>query len=172
MSHITICTFIKRIEKYFFITAKHLEALAEDQGFTLNDVIFEEYQQLNKNNIFSNILARTKDRTRIYVFLGKTKHLVKFMDQMSLERMFVEGKYMVIYLDHEVLRHQDLGLRLWEKEATVHQDRCPLPENAPPTHKILQKWKSLIVVAGSTYKYDVENSRFAKKVREIFHENN
>ena len=154
----------------FFIAAKHLEALAEEgEGFILNDVIYEEYRE-DKNKIFFDILARTKDRTRIYVFLGKEKYLVKFMNQMGLEQMFVEGKYMVIYLENEVLNHHDLGFRLWEKKDTSCDDEsarcgCPLPENPGPNHPILQQWKSLIVVAGSTYKYDIENSTFAKQVR-------
>ena len=108
-----------------------------------------------------------------YIFVaGKEKHLVRFMNQMRLEQMFVEGKYMVIYLENEVLNHHDLGFRLWEKKDTSCDDEsarcgCPLPENPGPNHPILQQWKSLIVVAGSTYKYDIENSNFAKQVRKI-----
>ena len=44
-----------------------------------------------------------QDETRIYVFMGPRKMLLKFMDQMRLEGLFSEGKYMVIYLEPETI---------------------------------------------------------------------
>ena len=62
------------------------------------------------------ILRDTKDATRIYVFLGLREFLVSFMKQMSVEQLFAEGKYMVIYLSPETAVYDELGYYLWYKD--------------------------------------------------------
>ena len=62
------------------------------------------------------ILQRTKDETRIYVFVGRRENLVKFMNQMSVEQLFAEGKYMVVYLSPETANKDELGYLLWDIE--------------------------------------------------------
>ena len=139
---------------FYLFTAKHFKDQAGKKGFTLNDneihYIFEEHQKENRNNN-RDILAKTKDRTRIYVFVGEPKYLVKFMNQMRVEQMFAEGKYMVIYLDQEELTYNDRGHRLWLQEAET-EEFCPLQDPNNDHDPVLKQWKSLIVVAGSTYK--------------------
>ena len=61
-------------------------------------------------------MQRTKDETRIYVFVGRRDYLVKFMNQMSVEQLFDEGKYMVVYLSPETANKDELGYLLWDIE--------------------------------------------------------
>ena len=85
---------------------------------------------------------------------------------MRVEQMFAEGKYMVIYLNHEVLTKDDLGLSLWDYD-TIKYGNCPLDLGTPG---ILDQWRSLIVVTGSPYRLDDEKDSdkksFPDKVRE------
>ena len=50
-----------------------------------------------------NINIFFQEQTRIYVFMGPRKMLMKFMEQMRIEQLFSEGKYMVIYLEPETI---------------------------------------------------------------------
>ncbi len=59
------------------------------------------------------ILKQTKDKTRIYVFVGQRKMLVRFMNQMKVEQLFAKGEYMVIYLFPDTADYDELGLFLW-----------------------------------------------------------
>jgi hypothetical protein len=47
-------------------------------------------------------LEATRTGTRIYVFVGSRNMLVRFMRQMMTEKLFDDGKYLVIYLYPEV----------------------------------------------------------------------
>ena len=41
---------------------------------------------------------------------------MKFMNQMSVEQLFDEGKYMVVYLSPETANKDELGYLLWDIE--------------------------------------------------------
>ena len=41
---------------------------------------------------------------------------MKFMNQMSVEQLFAEGKYMVVYLSPETANKDELGYLLWDIE--------------------------------------------------------
>lgn len=62
------------------------------------------------------ILKDTKATTRIYVFVGKKKHLVRFMKQMSVEQLFNSGEYMVIFISPETTTYDERAFFLWSKE--------------------------------------------------------
>ena len=65
-------------------------------------VIFNISQWVEWNNFFLPIAA----------FLLQ----VSFMKQMRVEQLFVEGKYMVIYLSPETAVYDELGYYLWNKD--------------------------------------------------------
>ncbi len=46
------------------------------------------------------------------------------MKQMRVEQLFVEGKYMVIYLSPETAVYDELGYYLWNKDGKTGQYRC------------------------------------------------
>ena len=50
------------------------------------------------------ILEATKEGTRIYVFVGSYRMLIRFMRQMSTEGLFGDGNYLVIYLSPEPVK--------------------------------------------------------------------
>ena len=50
-----------------------------------------------------------KDQTRIIVFVGKVAMLRKYMDQMRIEQLFSDGKYMLIYLDPKTILQKELA---------------------------------------------------------------
>ncbi|TRY81202.1 hypothetical protein TCAL_09005 [Tigriopus californicus] len=111
------------------------------------------------------ILKETKDKTRIYVFVGQRENLVRFMKQMKVEQLFADGKYMVVYLYPDTAYYAELGFFLWNKEDSVSAGRT---DNRYETCEqmgiaALLQWRSLIVVSGSPYRVDTTD--FAKKVR-------
>lgn len=112
------------------------------------------------------ILKETKDMTRIYVFVGKRKNLVRFMKQMNVEQLFSEGKYMVIFISPETTIYDERAFFLWNKEDSLSStgssgDSQKTCETMGP--EALDQWRSLIVVSGSPYR--VDTSDFANKVR-------
>ena len=46
--------------------------------------------------------------------MGTKKELLKFMNQMRVEQLFEEGKYMVIYVNPETSTFDELGFNLWD----------------------------------------------------------
>lgn len=45
------------------------------------------------------LIQNTKNRTRIYVFLGTAHALVDMMTSMEAVQLFSKGEYMVIFVD-------------------------------------------------------------------------
>ncbi len=66
-----------------------------------------------------SILKETKDKTRIYVFVGEPKMLLRFMNQMKVEQLFADGEYMVVYLFPDTADYDDLGFFLWDLGKTI-----------------------------------------------------
>ena len=42
------------------------------------------------------------------------------MKQMSVEQLFADGKYMVVYLSPETAYKDELGYFLWDKEGDIY----------------------------------------------------
>ena len=145
--------------------AKYLQNQATKKGFHLNHYVkFKDQLSCcisGDNECCSNmwphpILKKTKDSTRIYVFLGKKKMLEQFMNQMKVEQLFAEGKYMVIYLTPDTAVYNELASYLWNNNPGYRT--CEEMGQGS-----LKQWRSLIVVCGSPYR--VDSSDFAKNVR-------
>lgn len=153
--------------------AKHLNEQALKKEFSVNHYIqFKDQnhcciEELECCNAMwpHPILKETKDKTRIYVFVGQRENLVRFMKQMKVEQLFADGKYMVVYLYPDTAYYAELGFFLWNKEDSVSAGRT---DNRYETCEqmglaALLQWRSLIVVSGSPYRVDTTD--FAKKVR-------
>ena len=48
------------------------------------------------------------------------------MKQMKVEQLFVEGKYMVVYLSPETAVYDELGYYLWNKDGKICRDGASL----------------------------------------------
>ncbi|XP_018562246.1 receptor-type guanylate cyclase Gyc76C isoform X2 [Anoplophora glabripennis] len=86
----------------------------------------------------------TKNRTRIYVFLGTRTSLVELMNIMQSARMFENGEYMVIFVDMSAYSEQDVHRYLWKLEVINQYKRC---EDIPGSEAFKKRAKSLFVVA-------------------------
>jgi len=92
------------------------------------------------------LVKETKEQTRIYVFMGPRKMLMKFMDQMRIEQLFSEGKYMVIYLEPETILPKENEHFL---SNSYHGNKFNCQEYGK---EYFEQWRSLIIVAGSPYR--------------------
>lgn len=108
-----------------------------------------------------NILEATKAKTRIYVFIGRGKMLIKFMRQMATEKLFDGGKYMVIFVHPETVKETERMFWLWnqmeltsEMARGVDSGEISHCSNMIDFESRLEGWRSLIVVSGSPYRVD------------------
>ncbi|XP_045491342.1 receptor-type guanylate cyclase Gyc76C-like isoform X1 [Colias croceus] len=85
----------------------------------------------------------TKNRTRIYVFLGSPSGLIDMMTAMESLQLFVNGEYMVIFVDMMTYTTRDSLKYLIKTEERAGELSCP---NTPEFRKRAQ---SLLVVASS-----------------------
>ena len=111
-----------------------------------------------------SILKATKEGTRIYVFVGSDAMLIRFMRQMTTEKLFDDGKYMVIYLYPESVKFDERMFFLWTKQdhEQVKQRGNSCEDMVAYQDKLLA-WKSLIIVSGSPYRIDT--TAFADTVK-------
>jgi len=141
------------------------------EEFTVNS--YEEFEDYDKccineleccNILWPHkILQATMEGTRIYVFVGPSDMLIRFMRQMNTEKLFDEGNYMVIYLQPETVMNHERQFFLWNLEEMATVTKTKSCEDIPGYRDRLQAWKSLIVVSGSPYRIDT--SKFADNVR-------
>nr|CAH7756393.1 unnamed protein product [Callosobruchus chinensis] len=61
------------------------------------------------------IIQDTKNRTRIYVFLGTPMSLLELMNTMQTAKLFENGEYIVIYIDMNTYSDKQAYQYLWSK---------------------------------------------------------
>ncbi|CAH2074148.1 unnamed protein product, partial [Iphiclides podalirius] len=100
----------------------------------------------------------TKNRTRIYVFLGSTSGLIEMMSAMESSQLFAKGEYMVIFVDMMTYSSKDSLKYLIKTEDRGSKLVCP------STAEFRKRAQSLLVVVSSepTGSYEV----FTEKVRQ------
>ncbi|BES97780.1 Guanylate cyclase [Nesidiocoris tenuis] len=94
-------------ENSWEVVAKSLMNEAEKNNMTVQQVetIYDSHECCAKNlecchsRYLYNIIQKTRNRTRIYVFLGARSNLMDVMSAMQSLEMFENGEYMVIYVD-------------------------------------------------------------------------
>ena len=79
--------------------------------------------------------------------MGDKHELLKFMNQMRVEQLFEDGKYMVIYVDPETSTYDELGFTLWDITAVTSRETCE-----EMGRSAFDQWQSLIIVTGSPYR--------------------
>ncbi|GBP92017.1 Receptor-type guanylate cyclase Gyc76C [Eumeta japonica] len=103
-------------------------------------------------------IQETKNRTRIYVFLGSPSGLIEMMTAMESLQLFAKGEYMVIFVDMVTYSPKEALKYLIKTEERGLQVTCP----STPDFK--KRAQSLLVVVSSEPTRDYEN--FTARVRE------
>ncbi|XP_013182173.1 PREDICTED: guanylate cyclase 32E-like [Papilio xuthus] len=88
-------------------------------------------------------IQETKNKTRIYVFLGSTSGLIEMMSAMESLQLFAKGEYMVIFVDMMTYTSKDSLKYIINTEDRGSKLVCP---NTPEFRKRAQ---SLLVVVSS-----------------------
>ncbi|OWR49210.1 putative guanylate cyclase [Danaus plexippus plexippus] len=108
-------------------------------------------------------IQETKNRTRIYVFLGSTAGLIEMMTAMESLQLFVKGEYMVIFVDMMTYSPKDSLKYLIKTEDRGSKLVC---HNTPEFHKRAQ---SLLVVVSSepegSYEYFTSRVRIYNSMK-------
>ncbi|KAJ8947966.1 hypothetical protein NQ318_021064, partial [Aromia moschata] len=103
----------------------------------------------------------TKNRTRIYVFLGNTMSLVELMNIMQTARLFENGEYMVIFVDKNTYSEEEAHKYLWKPEHINQYKTC---EDLADYEGFQKRARSLFVVAPTA---PTENYKsFTERVQE------
>ncbi|KAG5888051.1 hypothetical protein JTB14_032859 [Gonioctena quinquepunctata] len=90
------------------------------------------------------IIQNTKNRTRIYVFLGNTPALVELMDSMQSGKLFDKGEYIVIYVDKNTYSDKAAHQYLWKGEILNKNKMC---QDIPDFEGFRKRAKSLFIIA-------------------------
>ncbi|VEN37483.1 unnamed protein product [Callosobruchus maculatus] len=106
------------------------------------------------------IIQDTKNRTRIYVFLGTPMSLLELMNTMQTAKLFENGEYIVIYIDMNTYSDKQAYQYLWKPDEINRLKSC---EQIPDYEGFKKRAKSLFVVAPTA---PTENYRnFTERVR-------
>ncbi|XP_076266824.1 receptor-type guanylate cyclase Gyc76C-like isoform X1 [Rhynchophorus ferrugineus] len=102
----------------------------------------------------------TKNKTRIYVFLGTSISLVDFMDTMQRAQLFKNGEYIVIYVDMNTYRQQEVHKYIYKFDELEKYKNC---RELSDYNSLVKRVQSLFVVVPTA---PAENyTSFSQQVR-------
>ncbi|KAF5298140.1 hypothetical protein FQA39_LY02564 [Lamprigera yunnana] len=104
-------------------------------------------------------IQETKNRTRIYVFLGSHMSLVDLMNTMQTAQLFDNGEYMVISVDMNTYTQKDAHKYLWNPHVFDKYTSCEKHQT-----DFLKRGRSLLVVVSTKPSQSYEN--FTEIVRD------
>ncbi|CAG9815672.1 unnamed protein product [Phaedon cochleariae] len=107
------------------------------------------------------IIQDTKNKTRIYVFLGTPLALVELMDSMQVAKLFDNGEYIVIYVDMNTYSEAQAYQYLWKPSILRNFKKCDDVLDFEGSRK---RAKSLFVVAPTAPTQNFQH--FSDKVQE------
>lgn len=153
-------------EEKWETVAKSLHSHAKFNNMTVNHMkkvvdghkCCEEKLACCHSGYWYQVIQETKNRTRIYVFLGNHMALIDMMMTMQALQLFDQGEYMVIYVDMMTYSVKEAQKYLWKPEAFDKYTSCD------DIKDFLQRARSLLVVVSSPPTYEYED--FTQKVRE------
>ncbi|KAK6625291.1 Receptor-type guanylate cyclase Gyc76C [Polyplax serrata] len=153
-------------EEKWETVAKSLHSQAKTNNMTVNHMrkvvdrhkCCEEKLACCHSGYWYQVIQETKNRTRIYVFLGTPMTLIDMMMTMQALQLFDEGEYMVIYVDMMTYSVREAQKYLWKPEVFDKFTSCDEQKD------FLQRGRSLLVVVSSPPTYEYED--FTQKVRE------
>ncbi|XP_026477197.1 receptor-type guanylate cyclase Gyc76C-like [Ctenocephalides felis] len=147
--------------------AQSLEEQAKTSNLTINHMIAvqdphiccEKNLPCCQSGYWYQVIQDTKDRTRIYVFLGTSKALVDMMNTMESAQLFENGEYMVIFVDMMTYSPREAKNYLWSSEQLLKKASCYEEQG------FQKRAKSLLVVVSTPPTKNYES--FTEKVREF-----
>ncbi|XP_067128746.1 receptor-type guanylate cyclase Gyc76C-like [Centruroides vittatus] len=150
----------------YLVVAENLEKFATlNKNFTLNSkVIFDDSYTCCEENLtccenqFIKTIEETYKTTRVYTFLGTSRHLILFLVAMHMKRLLWKGEYVVIYIDLEVDVDSTAHKYLWKY--LEGQDTALVDE------KVAQRIIQSLLVVRATLPNGKEYYEFTDKVRE------
>ncbi|XP_021202770.2 receptor-type guanylate cyclase Gyc76C-like [Bombyx mandarina] len=153
-------------EESWMTVALTLENYAKDFNMTVNHqrpVInhfkcCEEKMACCAPGFWYQFIHDTKNKTRIYVFLGSTSGLIEMMTAMESLQLFAKGEYMVIFVDMMTYSLKDSVKYLLKTE-----DRVSSTLICPNTPEFKKRAQSLLVIVSS--EPSPEYQEFTAKVR-------
>lgn len=153
-------------EESWVTVALTLENIAKKNNMTVNHqrpVIdahkcCEEKLTCCAPGFWYQFIQDTKNRTRIYVFLGSSSGLIEMMTAMEYHQLFANGQYMVIFVDMMTYSPKEALNYLIKTE-----DRGITKVSCPNTEEFKKRAQSLLVVVSSEPSSSYED--FTKRVR-------
>ncbi|XP_055371824.1 receptor-type guanylate cyclase Gyc76C-like [Condylostylus longicornis] len=147
--------------------AQSLSKQASTKNMTINhnEMVMDNYKCCENNfaccrsGYWYQVIQSTRNRTRIYVFLGTPSALVEMMNTMETLQLFSKGEYMVIFVDMMTYSPKEAEKYLYRPETLDKMISCTFQEN------FLKRAKSLLVVV-STPPTD-NYQEFTERVREF-----
>lgn len=154
------------MEETWAIVGDSLEAEALDRNMTVNHKmsVMDRHQccvikhECCQSTFWYDIIQRTKNSTRIYVFLGTAATLIDMTTTMQALQMFEKGEYIVIYVDTTPFYQREESKYLWKPTINNEQVNCNGQMG------LFNRAMSLLVVVSSPPSGDYED--FSTKVRE------
>ncbi|XP_053208888.1 receptor-type guanylate cyclase Gyc76C-like isoform X2 [Panonychus citri] len=117
----------------YTIVAKSLAHRAASARFKINsERSFGNYfaccedKQTCCVNPFLSIIEETHKSTRIYVFLGGIRDLIKMLLVMEIKNLLENGEYMIIYVDFESYEESHSYKYIWRSEMSKDDVRATL----------------------------------------------
>ncbi|KAK9751499.1 Receptor family ligand binding region [Popillia japonica] len=109
-----------------------LEAEAKNRSMIINDIQFagdkhkccEKELNCCQSVYWYQIIQETKNKTRIYVFLGNVGSLIDLMNTMQTAQLFEKGEYIVIYVDWETYSEKQASKYLWKPDVFDKNSDC------------------------------------------------
>ncbi|KAJ0180455.1 hypothetical protein K1T71_003859 [Dendrolimus kikuchii] len=151
-SWVTVALMLENYAKQYNMTVNHQRPVIE--GFKCCDA----KMTCCAPGFWYQFIQDTKNRTRIYVYLGSTSGLVEMMTAMESSQLFVKGEYMVIFVDMMTYTRKE-GLKYLMKT----EDRGKAKMICADTPEFKKRAQSLLVVVSSEPSGNYEN--FTERVR-------
>ncbi|RZC33646.1 guanylate cyclase 32E [Asbolus verrucosus] len=109
-------------EDAWYTVAQSLVQEAGKKNMTINDIrSAEDYYKCCEKDLsccasgyWYQFIQETKNRTRIYVFLGSLKSLLDLMMHMQTSQLFEHGEYIVIYVDTDTYSEREAHKYIWK----------------------------------------------------------
>ncbi|XP_019756594.2 receptor-type guanylate cyclase Gyc76C isoform X1 [Dendroctonus ponderosae] len=113
-----------------------------------------------QSGFWYEIIQNSKNKTRIYVFLGTSISLVDFMDTMQRAQLFENGEYIVIYVDMNTYLEKEVHKYIYKFDELEKYKNCKELSDYP---SLVTRVKSLFVVVPTAPTENYKN--FSEKVR-------
>lgn len=134
------------------MTINHSEKVIDDHNCCMYEM------KCCRAGYWFEVVQKTMNRTRIYVFLGPASALINMMEAMDAMKLFVDGQYMVIFVDMMTYSIQESYMYI------LRPDQLYKPKSCDEIEIIKKRARSLLVVVLTPPAEDYGN--FTEKVRE------